>query len=68
MLEREYRVITTEIPEDAIAVCSIELSPEPFNAEPFKVTGDDQQIGRGAPTRTERPARRPRLPLQPFIG
>ena len=33
MLEREYRVITTEIPEDAIAVCSIEPSPEPFNAE-----------------------------------
>ena len=33
VLEREYRVITTEIPEDAIAVCSIEPSPEPFSAE-----------------------------------
>ena len=33
VLEREYRVITTEIPEDALAVCSIEPSPEPFSAE-----------------------------------
>jgi DNA-binding NtrC family response regulator len=33
VLERQYRVITTEIPEDALAVCSTEPSPDLFIAE-----------------------------------